>query len=104
MSLKSLSGLGDIVRGDTIRYLELLNERQAEEINYLKKMLEREQSINDSFRAPKVKIEMNEETLAPIGGFVPLRMRIRNAEDTSRKEYNKILDEALNADKKQETV
>lgn len=85
--------LEGIVRGDTIRFLEILNERQAEEINFLRDQIRYLQ--RDKF---KQDVEIKLDDYQPLGGFKSLRTKIQEQEQASRDEYNKLLDELKEED------
>lgn len=95
--------LEDIVRGDTIKYLELLNESLSNQIVILNKELQDNKELNKLLLQRLGIIERIKEDISinfkPVGGYIPLRERIREAEAKSREEADK-----LNAGQEREAI
>lgn len=80
------------------RYLELLNEQLSERVKFLEEMLREEKKEKRAlmFRLEEKK-KINMDELEPLGGFIPLRQRIKNAEEASRQELARLQKEQEDA-------
>ena len=83
---------GELFQGDTIKFLELLNESLAARAQFLETQLLREQELNQALLRKLgileyIRVEINTGELEPIGGFKTLRQKIKEAEEKSRKEF-----------------
>lgn len=84
-------GSGEDARDTEIRYLHKINENQSDQINWLAAQVQELQLQNRLLieavlrKNPKPTI-IPEDIPEPVGGYVPLRDRIKEAEDKSREE------------------
>jgi len=82
----------------TIRFLEMLNENNTRHINHLENELRffKEQNTLLLKRlgiTERLKTEIDTSKMEPIGGYKSLRSQIREAEELSRIEYQKMVEE-----------
>jgi hypothetical protein len=89
------SGLSELLQGDGIKFLELLNDnltRQIIQLNEQNKFLreQNEKLLDKIIGKEQLKVEMQDSE--PIGGIKSLRTRIRDAELSSRIEAKALQD------------
>ena len=79
--------LGEWLRGDTVKFLEILNERQAQEIQYLR---DQNKQLLDKLLYPKQRSELHstDSSLEPVGrGYIRLADKVQELERQSADEY-----------------
>lgn len=84
---------------DDTDYLMVLNENLGREVNHLHEEIRELRTLNKELLKKlgileRIKIDKIEGNLEPIGGFKTLRTRIAEAEAESRKEFNRLNENA----------
>ena len=83
---------------DNIRFLEKSNDFLSDEVQRLHELINEERKTNTLLLRrlgiiEEIKTETQLGEINPIGGFVPLRQRIRELEETARERLRKEVDE-----------
>lgn len=89
------------MRGDTVKYLELLNESLSERSRILESELRDQKELNKILLKKLGIIESNTRQIEvdynPVGGYMPLRQRIREKELESLEEAKRYADQERQA-------
>lgn len=88
---------GERYHVDTNKLLERLNEQLSSENKMLRELLENEKKLSGLLLQKlniRERIITSVEEFEPIGGFTPLKNRVKNAESESRKALEKRKEDA----------
>lgn len=90
---------GGMEREDTKFFLETMNANLAREVQFLHEEVRFYRQQNELLLrrlgiTEQIKRDINVEELSPIGGFKTRRQRIEEAEEASRKEFERVEENA----------
>lgn len=90
--------LGELFRGEEIKFLQLMNDNLSREIKFLHDQIDLKDDLNEKLLrklgiTERLKVELSDKNWVPVGGYVSLKDKIKDKETASLLEFNKLKDQ-----------